>query len=117
MPYRLKINEPVEKGFRRIAREQLDVALAELASSEVHPSSVHECRKALKRIRALLRLASAAIGQSKARRRIKALGEIGKVLSERRDQAVMLQTLAKLASEGGADAPDGTMNDGGATWN
>ena len=31
MPYRFKIDEPVEKGFRRIAREQLDLALTELA--------------------------------------------------------------------------------------
>ena len=28
---RFKIDEPVEKGFRRIAREQLDIAFAELA--------------------------------------------------------------------------------------
>ncbi len=42
MPYRFKINEPVEKGFRRIAREQLDAALAELAAPEIAPSGVHE---------------------------------------------------------------------------
>ena len=35
MPYRFKIDEPVEKGFRRIAREQLEVALQELAAPEV----------------------------------------------------------------------------------
>ena len=33
MPYRFKIDEPVEKGFRRIAREQLDLALTELGGS------------------------------------------------------------------------------------
>ena len=58
MPYRFKIDEPVEKGFRRIAREQLDVALAELAAPQVPPKGVHECRKALKRLRALVRLGS-----------------------------------------------------------
>jgi hypothetical protein len=30
MPYRFKIDEPVEKAFRRIAGEQLAIALAEL---------------------------------------------------------------------------------------
>jgi hypothetical protein len=45
-----------------------------------------------------------AIGRSKARRRTKALAEIARLLSDRRDQAVMLQTIAKLASEGGPDA-------------
>ncbi len=46
MPYRFKIDEPVEKGFRRIAREQLDVALAELAA----PKSGREaCTNAVRR--------------------------------------------------------------------
>ncbi len=61
MPYRFKINEPVEKGFRRIAREQLDVALAELAATHIPPTGVHECRKALKRLRALVRLAASPL--------------------------------------------------------
>lgn len=106
MPYRFKIDEPVEKGFRRIAREQIEAALAELATEEIKPTGVHECRKALKRLRALIRLAGPAIGDSKARRRTKALGEIAGLLSERRDQAVMLQTLGKLAAEGGPAAAD-----------
>ena len=99
MPYRFKINEPVEKGFRRIAREQLDASLAELAGPQVGAKNVHECRKALKRLRALVRLASDAIGNAKAGRRTKALGEIAKLLSARRDQTVMLQTIGKLAIE------------------
>jgi CHAD domain-containing protein len=106
MPYRFKIDEPVEKGFRRIAREQVEAALAELAAEEIKPTGVHECRKALKRLRALIRLAGPAIGDGKARRQIKALGEIAGLLSERRDQAVMLQTLGKLAADGGPAAAD-----------
>ncbi len=105
MPYRFKIDEPVEKGFRRIAREQLDASLAELAGPQVGAISVHECRKALKRLRALVRLASDAIGNAKAGRRTKALGEIAKLLSGRRDQTVMLQPIGKLAVEG-PDAAD-----------
>jgi CHAD domain-containing protein len=99
MPYRFKINEPVEKGFRRIAREQIDRSLAELAGPTVAPESVHECRKSIKRLRALLRLAAAAIGTKKARRRTKALGEIGRLLSARRDQTVMFETIGKLSDE------------------
>ena len=104
MPYRFKIDEPVEKGFRRIACEQLDLALTELAAPQVLPKGVHECRKALKRLRALVRLASSAIGDRKARRRVRTLGEIARMLSARRDQAVMLETLEKLTSESGSDA-------------
>jgi CHAD domain-containing protein len=104
MPYRFKIDEPVEKGFRRIAREQLEFALTELAAPQVLPKGVHECRKALKRIRALVRLASPGMGYRKARRRGRALSEIARLLSARRDQAVMLETLAKLTSETQSDA-------------
>ncbi|WP_045837090.1 CHAD domain-containing protein [Hyphomicrobium sp. 99] len=103
MPYRFKINEPVEKGFRRIAREQLDSSLAELAGPEADPKSVHECRKSIKRLRALLRLAADGLGAKKARRHTKALGEIGRLLSARRDQTVMLETIGKLSNE----FPDG----------
>ncbi len=99
MPYRFKTNEPVEKGFRRIAREQFDAALAELAGSSVGAKNVHECRKSLKRLRALVRLAAESVGEGKARRRNKALGGIARLLSDRRDQTVMLDTIAKLSEE------------------
>lgn len=109
MPYRFKINEPVEKGFRRIAREQFDSSIAELAGPTADPKSVHECRKSIKRLRALIRLTAATIGTKKARRRTKALGEIGRLLSARRDQTVMFETIEKLAQEfpeaGAAFAP------------
>jgi CHAD domain-containing protein len=103
MPYRFKIDEPVEKGFRRIAREQLDTALAELAAPEIQPGGVHECRKALKRMRALVRLVGPALGNDKAKKRTKALSEAARLLAGRRDQAVLLDTVAKLASETGTD--------------
>jgi len=108
MPYRFKINEPVEKGFRRIAREQLDAALAELAGAEVGPGNVHQCRKALKRLRALVRLAARALGAGKARRRTKSLGKIASLLSARRDQTVMLETIGKL-SDGSLGAAEALM--------
>ncbi|MFT3729889.1 MAG: CHAD domain-containing protein [Hyphomicrobium sp.] len=99
MPYRFKINEPIEKGVRRIAREQLDVALTELGGEHVGPKNVHECRKSLKRLRALMRLVAGSVGDKKARRRIKSLGEIAQLLSARRDQTVMLGTIEKLSRD------------------
>lgn len=104
MPYRFKINEPIEKAFRRIAREQVEASLAQLTALDVGPSNVHECRKALKRLRALVRLAADGLGSGKALRRTKSLGEIAKLLSARRDQTVMLETIDKLAKE----SPDTT---------
>jgi CHAD domain-containing protein len=103
MPYRFKIDEPVEKGFHRIAREQLDAALQELAAPEVNAKAVHECRKSLKRLRALVRLVAPALGKKAARRRIKALGAVAQLLADRRDQAVIMETAASLSSETGTD--------------
>jgi CHAD domain-containing protein len=103
MPYRFKIDEPVELGFRRIAREQLDAALQEFAAPEVQPKGVHECRKTLKRLRALVRLVAPALGEDKARKRIDALSEIAQLLAAHRDQAVMLDTVTKLTAQSGAE--------------
>ena len=99
MPYRFKVNEPIKDGFRRIAREQIDASLAELSGSDVGAKNVHECRKSLKRLRALMRLAANALGEGKARRRTKSLGEIAKLLSARRDQTVMIETIDKLSKD------------------
>jgi CHAD domain-containing protein len=104
MPYRFKIDEPVEKGFRRIAREQLEAALLELGAPEVRPKGVHECRKSLKRLRALVRLVAPAFGHDKARKRTRALSEVAQLLAGSRDQAVMHDTVEKLEAE---TSPDG----------
>jgi CHAD domain-containing protein len=104
MPYRFKIDEPVEKAFRRIAGEQLAIALAELdAAGGIDAKGVHEFRKALKRLRALVRLASSALDGRSVRRRTRALGEIARLLSDHRDSAVMRDTVAKLTSESDVD--------------
>jgi CHAD domain-containing protein len=104
MPYRFKIDEPVEKGFRRIAGEQLAIALAELdAAGGIDAKGVHDFRKALKRLRALVRLASSALDGRSVRRRTRALGEIARLLSDHRDGAVMRDTVAKLTSESAVD--------------
>ncbi|MBA2126789.1 metal-chelation protein CHAD [Hyphomicrobium methylovorum] len=104
MPYRFKIDEPVEKGFRRIAREQFEVVLSELASPDMRPKGVHECRKALKRLRALVRLVGPSLGSKRAKRLGKSLADAGRMLASRRDEAVLRDTVSQLAAKGGPDA-------------
>jgi CHAD domain-containing protein len=99
MPYRFKIDEPIEAGFRRIAAEEITAALTELEGGHVHAKNVHECRKCLKRLRSLVRLAAGSIGTEKARRRTKSLGAIARLLSARRDQTVIAETIAKLSKD------------------
>jgi CHAD domain-containing protein len=57
MAYRLRRDESVEDGVRRIAIEQIDKALAEIDDDTLDPhDTVHQVRKRCKKLRALARL-------------------------------------------------------------
>jgi CHAD domain-containing protein len=96
MAFRFKLSEPFDNGFKRIATEQIDRALAQLNDNEDRVVAVHECRKALKRIRALLRLVRPALGDSTFRSENAQMRDIAGGLSGARDRHVLLETLAKL---------------------
>ncbi len=103
MAYRFKLDEPLQKGFRRIARDQIEQALAELSPDEITPPGVHASRKALKRLRATIRLVAPAIGAKAARQHNAALRDAGRLLARQRDQTVTLETLAKLDAASDAE--------------
>ena len=63
MAFRFKLNEPVQKGFRRIALEQIERAERELSASENAEVATHETRKCIKRVRALLRIGRPGLGE------------------------------------------------------
>lgn len=96
MAYRFKLDEPLEKGFRRIARDQIDRSLSELGVIEVQQGGVHESRKALKRLRSLVRLCAPAMGSKAAARRNASLRAIAKTLATQRDAAVLIDSFKKL---------------------
>jgi CHAD domain-containing protein len=86
-------------GLQRIALGQLDLTLELLAGENNGPPdehAVHETRKALKRLRALLRLLEGALEQGVFTRESDALRDIGRRLSAARDAEVMLNTLEGL---------------------
>jgi CHAD domain-containing protein len=56
MTFRLAKNEPVNAGLRRVALEEIDAAIAYLMAGRGNATALHEARKALKRLRALLAL-------------------------------------------------------------
>jgi CHAD domain-containing protein len=96
MAYRFKLKEPLRDGFQRIAREQLAEACGRLEpGGDVHVD-VHEARKALKRLRALLRLVRPAIGERDFKREDRRYRDIGRSLSGARDIAAMLECLTLL---------------------
>lgn len=93
MNYRLQH----DVGLERVAREQLDRALAGLEDPKIdRHEAIHEARKCGKRLRALLRLARAGIGDDLYRRENGAIRDAAKDLSRLRDAEALLETYARL---------------------
>ncbi len=108
MPYRLDNAETVPDGLRRCAREQLDIAIAELTEGvQSDPvKAVHRARKALKKERSLLRLGRDAFAPGARRREARVLRGVAQDLSAARDADVMVQTLDELADRFAGQVPE-----------
>jgi CHAD domain-containing protein len=97
--FRFKPGEPVSRAVTRIAREQIDGALAALKlDAEPAPEAVHDARKRFKRVRALLRLVREPLGRKLFKRENRAFRGAGRPLSSVRDAKVLIEALDKLAS-------------------
>jgi CHAD domain-containing protein len=96
MPFRFKLAEPFEDALRRIGREQIERAQSQFKGAADPISAVHETRKSLKRLRALLHLVRPAIGDETYRAENARLREVGRMLSSTRDRHVLLETITKL---------------------
>jgi CHAD domain-containing protein len=95
MTFELQRQESLRKGLRRIVQEQLQGVLnqpRQLARDE----AVHDARKRLKRVRALLQLVRSVVKKSRYRNEDDAFRDIARPLSEVRDAQVLLETLAKV---------------------
>jgi hypothetical protein len=98
----LRHREPLPIGLRRMALAQAELALELLGgdtSGESAPPderAVHETRKAIKRLRALLRVLRGELGERGFQRENAALRDVARKLSATRDAAVMLATLDSL---------------------
>lgn len=104
MAFRFKPSESVKKGVRRIAQEQVSRALAALqgarkerSDAAVGTTAVHETRKAMKRLRALVRLVREGIEPKVFRKVNDQAREVASVLAGRRDADVILATLKATA--------------------
>jgi CHAD domain-containing protein len=97
MAYRFKLREPLGAGLVRIGQEQIRLAADGLASP-ADATAIHETRKCLKRIRALLRLVRPGLEDADYRSENARFREIANLLSGARDLHVLMQTLAKLSA-------------------
>ncbi len=104
MAFRFKLNEPTQKGFRRIGLEQIERAERELTTIADREASIHETRKSLKRVRALLRLVRPGLAEGIYRGENGRFRAIAGLLSSARDTHVLLATAVKLESLPGAVA-------------
>jgi CHAD domain-containing protein len=101
--YRLKSRESLPEGLARVARGRIDHAIDELRgkTDSTSEEAVHEARKDLKKLRALLRQARGELGESVFARENTCFRDAGRELAAARDSDVMLDTLKAL------DIPDG----------
>jgi CHAD domain-containing protein len=99
--YKLKEGEAVPRGIARIARGRIDHAIDELEgrTGSSPEEAVHEARKDMKKLRAVVRLVRAELGDNVYRRENACFRDAGQELSGVRDADVMLATLAKLEQE------------------
>jgi CHAD domain-containing protein len=96
--YKLKRKDALPEGVARIARGRIDDAIDEL-SGEAGSSpeeAVHNARKDMKKLRALLRLVRGELGDDVYRRENECFRDAAAELSGARDADVMLATLDGL---------------------
>ena len=96
MAFRFRLHEPITKGFRRIGAEQIERALGQLSAGVDAVREVHEARKCLKRLRALLRLGREALGEEVFQAENARFRTIAGRLSSVRDDHVVIETLVQL---------------------
>lgn len=92
----LSPDEPLGQGLVRISVEQFDKAIFGLTEGEDVDVAIHEARKAMKRLRALLRLVRGEIGERAYRFENDTLRDAGRLIAPVRDGAVMAGTVAGL---------------------
>lgn len=101
--YRLNDGEPLAAGLKRIAREEVASVVAGLRDpADIH-EGVHNARKRLKRMRAVLRLVRDDIGADRFEAENVFLRDCGRELAELRDTKVAIETLDTLMERIGPD--------------
>jgi CHAD domain-containing protein len=106
MAYRLKLKTTLALEVRRIALEQIDIARGALARRDDRTAAVHDARRSLKRLRAMLRLVRPALGETWFKQSNRQLAGLGQRLSQSRDLDVMVVTLSKLENGSGGLSKD-----------
>ncbi len=105
--------EALGPGIKRICLEYLDRACAALAHPTEGPEAgIHTARKAMKRVRAMIRLTRDAVGEEAYRNENAVLREGARGLAGARDRAVLALTLDRLLEDHAGSLPTSAL----AAW-
>lgn len=104
--FRIRRRDSLQKSLRRLFVVLVNRAEKELAQTPLPPTAVHESRKSVKRLRALVSLVADDMG-AEALRFDRTLRDINRTLSATRDASVALTTLDHLSLAAG----DGMASD------
>lgn len=98
MSFKLRLDESLDKGIRRIARKEMEYALKVVRTPNgSRDEAVHEARKCFKKVRAILRLVRPTISERKYRYENTAFRDAARPLTEMRDAKVLVETVDKIA--------------------
>lgn len=101
MSYRIEKGEGLAAALGRIAAEEMGLALTELRRRD-EGKAVHSARKAIKRLRALLRSLRVVFPKKLFQTENQRLAEAGRKISPLRDVQVQLRTLGRLRAANGS---------------
>jgi hypothetical protein len=100
MTYKLKNNESISQGVKRIATEQIEKAIGEITTVDELgvDETVHQVRRRVTKIRALLRLVRDQLGKDMYKQENVYFRDLGRTLANVRDAQVRMETVDSLNS-------------------
>ncbi|HMB33264.1 MAG TPA: CHAD domain-containing protein [Methylomirabilota bacterium] len=107
MSFELRIDEALPDGIHRIAKKEIEKVreCVDGSSKASRDEMVHEARKSLKKLRALVRLVRPGVGGKLYRRENFAFRDIARPLTEVRDAKILVEALDRT-SRGNGDRPE-----------
>jgi len=104
--FHLHLDEALPEGIRRLAGQQLTRALDQLETSgDALERRIHEARKSLKRLRALVCLVRAQLGPAQMRWELRSIGLTARLLGGMRDAEALIEGLDRLDAWSGKTHP------------
>jgi CHAD domain-containing protein len=96
--FELNESERLSDGLRRLSLEELDRAIGGLLHGSDVDIAVHEARKSMKRLRAVLRLIRDELGDERYRRENELLRNTARLIGPVRDSTVLTETVSTIRS-------------------